>query len=191
MNIGHALFAYSFEEGLFGAADARASGDVGDNQVLIVQRRQNLEELLDVKMLADFGALAMQGLEKGAFGEEDLGVADFGAVEDGAGGGVAEIGDQGDFGTVLDLDLLLAEGSQFLAGAADVFGLELFADADERIAKAAAAVVGFQGSDEKIPADVVIVAGVHRYKFIGRALSFEVSPGAEHGFGGTGQLAWD
>lgn len=158
--------------------------------MLVIQRRQNFQELVDVKMLAGFGALAVQWLKECAFGDENLGVADFGALENSAGGGVAKIRDQRHFGAVLDFNLLLAKGGQFLAGSAHVFGFELFADADERIAQTAAAVVGCQGSDLKISADIVIVVGVHRYKFIGRALSFEVTPAAEHGVGGAGQLSW-
>ena len=77
----------------------------------------DFNELIQVEVPASFGFGFVFGVEEGAFGDEDLGVDDVGMVEDGADGGVAEVGEEGDFDGVLDFDAFFAEGGDLLAGA--------------------------------------------------------------------------
>ena len=105
------------------AADAGAAADVQEDDDGVLQLRQQLEEMVDVQVLAGLGLGLMGGVEEGDFGEQDLGVLHVGVVEAGAGGGVAEVREHRDFEAILDLDALLAEGGDLGAGEGEVFGL--------------------------------------------------------------------
>jgi len=170
-----------FAEHGFRTPEAGSAGDVGEDDVLVFELWEDLGELLEVGVFADLGALAVCGVEEGALGDEDLGVLDVGVVVDSADGGVAEEGDEGDFGAVLDLDALFAEGGEFDTWSADVFGLEFFADGDEGVAEAGAAVVGFDAADEEVASDGVVLGGEEGDELVGGSLAFDIAPAAEHG----------
>ncbi|MGO9009394.1 MAG: hypothetical protein ACLQPN_04755, partial [Bryobacteraceae bacterium] len=118
-----------------------------------------------------------------------MSVLHFALVEDASGGGVAEISDQGDFQAVLDLDAVFAQGGNLGAGEAVVFAFEFFADADEGVAQAGAAVVGLQGTDDKIAADGEIFARTEAHQLVGGSLAFDVAPMTQQRIHGAFQFA--
>ncbi len=67
-------------------------------------------------MFAGLGFGFVFFVEEGEFGDEDLGGLDVGLVEDVSCGGVAEVGDEGDFDAVLDFDAVFAHLREFGAG---------------------------------------------------------------------------
>lgn len=179
-----------FEDGL-GAFDAGAAGDVADDDVLAAEVRDDFGEVFGVEVFAGLGFGEVVGVVEGAFRQKRVAVDDVGVFEDGAFGGVAEIGDEGDFGAAGDFDALFFQVDDVGLGEGEVFVFEFGADGDEGVAEGGLAVVGGEGSDAEIAADLVEVAGHHGEDAVGGGLAFDFSEGLEHVVDGAGKVHRD
>ena len=176
LNVLHPLISQFAAENRAGLAYSRAARDVGQDDVLILQLRGDLGELIHVHVAAGLGFALVLGVEKRALRDQNLRLADVGVVENRPGGGVAEESDLRNLQAILNLDALLAEGGDLRPGQRQIFRLELFSHVDDDVAEAHAAVVGGDGLDRHVAADFVQGAGDHGYQRVWRALAFDLAP---------------
>jgi len=175
-------------ENAFGGAEVGAAADVAEENEFIFQLREDGDEVVDVEVLADAGAFAVVGLEEGAFGEEDFGVADAILEESFAHGGVAGVGDEGDVEAVGDFFAGLFHFAEDVAGEilGEEIGAEFFAAVDDEEADGGDGVAGGEGADDEAFAEFVFIANGEGDDGVFGDFAFEAGPRVDdvgEGFG--------
>lgn len=166
-----------FVEHLTDGAEVGAAGHVGQHDRVGLGFFEQGDDVVNVQVLADVGALAVFRLEEGAFGDKDFGVQDIGAVEVRAPGGVAGVAHQGHFEGVGDFGALLFQFDEFFLRQADEFRAELAAVFDRDEAEGGDGVSGFKSAEEDVVFDFELAVRLHGHEVVGRALGLEIDPG--------------
>jgi len=170
------VFGDGLVDGVSDVAHVGATGEVGEDDVLGRAGFEELDDVIEVEVLADVGAGAVAGLEEGALGDEDLGVEDVVAFEVLAPGGVAGVAEEGDGELSGDFGAGLLEFLEFFLGQADVFVAELGALLDDDIAHGGDGVVGVEGAEEVGGLDWVLLVVVEGDDLVGGALGLDGDP---------------
>src|SRR5690242_20370048 len=103
-----------------------------------------------MKMPASLGLGLVIGIEESGLGNQHLRVLHIGLIEDIAQRRVTQKRDDRHLDAILNLDALISHLYQLRPGRAHQFGLELFADADQRISETRAAMMRGETTDAKI-----------------------------------------
>lgn len=98
-----------FGEKLSCLAHVGSPGQVGQDDVLVLETGQQFDEVVEVDVLSELGSVLMPVLKKSAFDDQDLGLSHHIGPFEGLDGHVAKVAEQRDFGGAGDFLALILE----------------------------------------------------------------------------------
>ena len=155
-------------------------GGVGNNDVLVVERFDKLGKFADVHVFAGDGAVGVLVDVEGAFGDEDFAIDDVFELGEIDVLGITEIGNNGNFDGVVDLDALLFQFDDLRACELGVFGFDFFSFFDDAKTDGGFAVLCGENADEEIWFYFVFVAGFYTDEVCGDLVSVEADPAIDN-----------